>query len=290
MAFTAGADLGGIRADLSSVPLGGVDSAGVAWALQGMEGWDSAEVRAEFAEREADHGAWASPVYLGSRPITLSGTVTAPDRMALEDALDRLRAAVALTDTLLVVYELTTPKRAMVRRSGKPLFAYVTDRIATYSVMVTAADPRRYSTSLESETTNLPSSSGGLTPPLTPPLTSTAVTVSGEITAENEGTLETRAVFTIAGPADSPQILTSMPDGSVIFLNYTDILYSGDVLVIDTDAKTCILNGAVSRRRFLVTPTGWPTIPAESTVAVQFRAKYYNSSATLTAQWRSAWM
>jgi hypothetical protein len=40
--------------------------------LQTLEGWDSPEIRAEFQDREADHGAWASPVYLGSRPITLA--------------------------------------------------------------------------------------------------------------------------------------------------------------------------------------------------------------------------
>lgn len=282
-------DIDGLQATLGTLRLGAVDSLGVSWFLQAVEGWDSPESRSEFTEREGDHGAWASPVYLGSRPITLSGTIIAPSRSLLEGAMDQLRVAAALTDTALMVWE-SVPKQAIVRRSGKPLMQYVTDTVATYSVMVTAADPRRYSTALQSDTTMLPSSSGGLTPPLTPPLTSTAVTVAGEITAENEGTFETRAVFTIAGPADSPQILTAMPDGSVIFLNFTDILYAGDVLVIDTDAKTCVLNGVVSRRRFLVTPTGWPTIPAQSTVAVQFRARYYNSSATLTASWRSAWM
>jgi len=289
MPYTPGSALDGLRASLGSVDLGAVDSDGTAWFLQTLEGWDSPESRSEFTDREGDHGAWASPVYLGSRPITLSGTIIAPTRDFLEAAMDRLRVAAGLTDTVLTVWE-TVPKQTTVRRSGKPLMQYVTDTVATYSVMVTAADPRRYSTSLQSETTQLPSSSGGLTPPVTPPLTSTAVTVAGEITADNDGTFETRAVFTVTGPADSPQILTAMPDGSVVFLNYTDILFSGDQLVIDTDAKTCVLNGVVSRRRFLVTPTGWPTIPALSSVSVQFRAKYYNSSATLTASWRSAWM
>lgn len=289
MPYTPGSALDGLRASLGDVDLGSVDSDGVAWILQTLEGWDSPESRSEYTDREGDHGAWASPVYLGSRPVTLGGTIDAPSQEALEVAMDRLRVAASLDDTLLTVWE-TVPKQATVRRSGKPLMQYLTDTKATYSVMVTAGDPRRYSTDLQTEMTKLPSSSGGLTPPVTPPLVSSAVTVAGEITAENEGTFETRAVFTIAGPADSPQILTQMPDGSVIFLNYTDVLFSGDTLVIDTDAKTCVLNGVVSRRRYLVTPTGWPTIPAMSTVAVQFRAKFYNSSAQLTASWRSAWM
>jgi hypothetical protein len=286
---TAGSALDGLRASLGAVDLGRVDSNGVSWFLQTLEGWDSPESRSEFTDREGDHGSWAGPVYLGSRPITLGGTIVAPSRDLLDGAMEQLRSAAGLTDTVLTVWE-TAPKQAVVVRSGKPLAQYVTDTAATYSVMVTAADPRRYSTALQSATTGLPSSSGGLTPPVTPPLTSTAVTVAGEIDALNEGTFETRALFTITGPADTPQILAQMPDGSVVFLTYNDVLVTGDSLVIDTDAKTCVLNGAVSRRRYLVTSTGWPTIPAESQVSFQFRARYYNSSATLTASWRSAWM
>lgn len=285
-----GTDLGGIRADLGSIPLGGVDTAGVDWALQSLEGWDSPDVRSEYTEREADHGAWASPVYYGARPITLAGIVTAPDRTTLEDALERLRSAASLGDTTLVVYELTTPKQATVRRSGKPLVAYTTDRIATYSVMVTAADPRRYDVTLQTGTAYLPSTSGGVTLPAALPWTLSSTTVSGEIDAVNSGTFESRPVLTIAGPVSAPQILCQMPDGSVKFLNYSQDLLSGDVLVIDTDAHTVTLNGNVSRRRFLTLPTGWPTIPAASMVSFLFRAGSYNSTAMLTATWRSAWM
>jgi hypothetical protein len=290
MPFTAGQDLGGLRVDLGSIPLGGVDAAGVAWSLQTLEGWDSAEVRSEYTDREADHGAWASPVYFGSRPITLTGTATAPDRTTLEDALERLRIAAALDDTTLVVYELAQPKQATVRRSGKPLVAYVTDRIATYSVMVTAADPRRYSTTLQTATTGLPSTTGGVTLPATLSWTLSSTTISGEIDAYNNGTFETRPLLTITGPVLAPRVYCQMPDGSVKFLNFSQDLLTGDVLTIDTDAHTVTLNGNVSRRRFMSTPNGWPTIPAASTVSFLFKSGGYNSTATLTATWRSAWM
>ncbi|WP_405883678.1 phage tail family protein [Streptomyces sp. NBC_01384] len=290
MPFTAGADLGGLRADLGAIPLGGVDSVGVAWALQSFDGWDSAEVRSEYTEREADHGAWASPVYLGSRPITLAGTVTAPDRPSLEDALERLRTAASLSDTTLVVYELTSPKQATVRRSGKCLFAYVTDRIATYSVLMTAADPRRYSTTLQSGTTGLPSVTGGLTLPATMPMTLSATTVSGVLNAVNTGTFETRPVLTISGPVATPTVSTLYPDGTVRQLLYSQNLQTGDVLTIDTDAHTVMLNGSVSRRRFMTVLSGWPTIPAGGSVIYQFKSSANNATARLTATWRSAWI
>lgn len=290
-----GTDLGGLRADLGAIPLGGVDAAGVNWGLATLDGWDSAEVRAEFTEREADHGAWASPVYLGSRPITLAGTVTAPDRTTLEDAMERLRSAASLTDTTLVVYELATPKQCTVRRSGKPLIAYTTDRIGSYSVMVTAADPRRYSTTLQSGTTNLPSTTGGFSTPATFPITFSATTVAGSINAVNSGSFETRPVLTITGPVVAPSIAALYPDGTVKQLIYSIDLQTGDVLTIDTDAHTVILNGGVSRRRFMTVGSGWPTIPAAvngtpGAVTYQFQSSTYNSTATLTATWRSAWI
>jgi len=295
MPFTAGQDLGGLRIDLGGIPIGGVDTAGVAWSLQTFDGWDGSEVRAEYTERESDHGTWASPVYLGSRPLTLTGTVTAPDRATLDDALERLRTAAALGDTTLVVYEQTEAKQATVRRSGKPLFAYLTDRIATYSVLLTAADPRRYSTVLQTGTTALPSTTGGLTFPITFPVTFSATTVSGQINAANRGSMDTRPVLTIAGPVTAPVVSALYADGSVRQLIYSLDLASGDVLVIDTDARTVILNGVTSRRRFMTVSGGWPTIPAAvngtpTTVAYQFQSSTYNASAMLTATWRSAWM
>ncbi|MFE5514452.1 hypothetical protein ACFQ9J_28355 [Streptomyces sp. NPDC056529] len=289
MGYVAGQDLGGLRADLGPVPLGSVDSAGVAWRLQELQGWDSPEVRTEMQQREADHGAWPSPVYLGARPITAAGVIEAADRASLDGAMDRLRSAVALTDTLLVVYE-STPKQALVRRSGKLIMQYLTDRLASYSLMVTAPDPRRYATVLQSGEALLPIVTGGLAPPVTPPITIVSTSVSGVISASNIGTFETRPVVIIDGPVNLPRVLVQMPDGTVRSLVYSQALGEGEQLVIDTDARSVILNGSASRRRFLSTPTGWPVIPAESMTLIQFAAAAYVSTARLTVRWRSAWM
>ena len=288
MPYTPGTNLDGLRATLGNVALGTVDAQGIAWTLQTLEGWDSPDVRAEFTDREGDNGSWASPVYLGSRPITLGGTIIAPSQSLLEQAMDQLRAAAGLDDTTLTVWE-GVPKQATVRRSGKALMQYVTDTVATYSVMVTAADPRRYDTNLQTGSTGLPLTSGGLTLPATLPWTLSATTVAGQITAFNAGTFETRPVLILNGPVTGPKILAQLPDGTVQFLTYSQDLASGEQLVIDTDAHTVIVNGQASRRRFLTIPNGWPTIPAQSTVIFQFSASTYNASALLTARWRSAW-
>lgn len=289
MTTTPGAVLDGLRATLGSVELGAVNTDGVAHYLQILDGWDSPDSRSEFTEREADHGTYASPVYLSSRPVTLAGTLVAPSRDALEAAMDSLRAAAALTDTTLTVWE-SQPRQAQVRRSGKPLMQYVTDTTATYSVMVTAADPRRYGTVLHVDTTSLPSTSGGLVFPVTVPITFSGTVVSGQITATNVGSMDTRPVLSLTGPVVQPIVSAAYEDGSVRQLIYTQDLQAGDVLVVDTDSHAVTLNGAVSRRRFMTVPSGWPTIPPEQTVSYQFQSSNYNATAQLTASWRSAWL
>jgi hypothetical protein len=288
VAYTPNTDIDGLQATLGNLRLGAVDASGVAWFLQTLEGWDSPEVRAELQDRENDHGSWFSPAYLGSRPITLTGTIEAPDRATLQNAMEQLYAASGLGDTTLTVWE-SVSKQATVRRSGKVLAQYVTDRTATWSVLLTAADPRRYSTTLQSGTTGLPSVIGGLTIPATTPWTLSATTVAGQVDAANQGNFETRPTLTIRGPVVAPQIQAQMPDGTVRLLTFSQDLASGDVLVIDTDAHTVILNGNASRRRFLSIPSGWPTIPAQSETSFVFKSTSYNATATLTATWRSAW-
>jgi hypothetical protein len=57
-----GTSLGGRRVDVGGLQLGLVDAAGVAWRIgaDGLQGWDSPEVRSTVTQREAADGAWMS--------------------------------------------------------------------------------------------------------------------------------------------------------------------------------------------------------------------------------------
>jgi len=286
--YTPGTSLGGIQATLGSVTLGQVDGAGVAWGLSSLQGWDSPDVRTTYQERQADHGAWAGPTYLQPRVLTVAGTIAADTAAALEAALEQLQAAASLSDTTLTVYE-SVPRRLTVRRSGRLLIERATDRIASYSVLLTAADPRRYSTTLQSQSTPLPSVTGGLTLPITLPITITATTASGTITLANAGTIATRPVLTVTGPNGGGfVIVATRPDGTITQQTYTDTLNSGDVLVIDSATRRVTLNGQVSRRLYL---SGmWPEIPPASQLTFSWSATTYDPAALLTGTCRSAWM
>lgn len=272
---------------LGSLELSVRDDSGVDWIVTDVKGWSGSGVRAETTARQADHGAWASPVYLDSRPITLTGVVSAPSREYRDAAAEQLLTAVSLTDTLLVIGE-TTPKQVTVRRSGEPIIELVNSYSFTYSALVTAPDPRRYSTVLQSQTTGLPSVTGGLVLPIVLPITFSTTSTGGAFTLTNEGTIATRPTFTVTGPAANFVISCTQPGGEITQLTYSDSIGVGDTLVIDTDAHTVMLNGTVSRRRYL--SGTWPEILPGSSLSVQWSALAYDAAAMLTGTCRSAWM
>ncbi|MFD5081854.1 hypothetical protein ACFWOG_04330 [Kitasatospora sp. NPDC058406] len=279
----------GRQVTLGALQLGVVDGAGVAWSVgkDGLGGWAGPATRTQYSDRQADHGVWAGRTYLGARVITLAGTITAPDLAALDGAVEQLLDAAAITDTTLTVAE-TIPKQVVVRRSGEPLVSYETDRVARYSVMLTAEDPRRYATVLQTGTAGLPTSSGGVTLPITLPLTIPAGSSASTITLTNAGSIATCPLLTVAGPAPGFTILTQYPDATVRALTYSDALLAGEVLTIDTATHTVTLTGGVSRRRYL--SGQWPQIGPRQSVTVSWTSPAYDPAALLTASCRSAWM
>lgn len=279
--------LGSRPVTLGARQLSVADDSGVDWIVTDLQGWDSAGVRAESSPRQADHGGWPSTVYFDPRPITITGCLLALTETDRDAAVEQLTAAVSLSDTVLAVAE-TIPKQVTVRRSGQLLIKLEGRYGATYSALVTAYDPRRYSTTLQSQSTGLPSVTGGLTVPVTLPISLTTVITGGAFTLVNDGSIGTRPVFTINGPAASPSIVCTYPDGSTSQLAYSATLGVGDVLVIDTGDHSVTLNSTVSRRKYL--SGDWPEIPPLSSLAVQWIAPVYDAAALLTGTCRSAWM
>ncbi|WP_333770950.1 phage distal tail protein [Streptomyces sp. IBSBF 2435] len=271
---------------LGGLVLGQVDDAGVHWHCATLDGWESPDVRQTLTERTADHGAYAGPVYLQERVITLAGKAVCPDYVSTFSAIEQIKAAAGLADTLLTVYE-PVARQATVRRSGKVLAQRLTDRVVDWSIQVTAADPRLYAVTATTVALRLPSVSGGLTFPITFPLTIPADVVVGDAAAVNTGTVTARPVITVAGPVSQPQVTVTGPRGTSAVLTYSGDIAAGDTLVLDVDARTVLYNGAANRRALL---TGsWPHLPpGQSTIA--FRAAADSPTATCTVTYRSAWM
>lgn len=271
---------------LGELRLGQVDADGVHWHCATLDGWEGPDVRQTLTEREADHGAYAGPVYLQERVVTLAGKAVCPDYASTYSAIEQIKAAADLGDTVLTVYE-GVARQATVRRSGKVLAQRLTDRVVDWSIQVTAADPRLYAVTATTTTLRLPSVSGGLTFPITFPLVFSATVVVGDAAVVNEGSFETRPVITFAGPVSQPQITVTGPDGTASMLTYGDDIAAGDTLVLDCDAHTVLYNGTANRRALLV--GSWPTLPPGQSL-LTFRAGADSPTATCTITYRSAWM
>ncbi|MEV7091148.1 phage tail protein [Streptomyces sp. NPDC093085] len=266
-----------------------VDEAGVEWWVTAEQGWASTPpVRLALTDRPERHGAFDAPSYRGPRVITLEGTAVAPGRAAKEAAKDRLAAVLADGTALLplVVTEPHASRRVLVRLSSE---TKITDRKAgafEFSLAMTAPDPLRYSARLNTRTCTLPSSSGGLVFPLEFPLDFGPGSSGGRLVPENAGTAPTCPVWRISGPCVDP-VITNTAGGADLSFGLT--LQEGDYLVVDTDARTVLLQGTASRRSTLLPGSDWFPLPPGPT-PVLFRARAYEPAARLTAEWRDAWL
>ena len=66
-------------------------------------------------------------------------------------------------------------------------------------------------------------------------------------------------------------------------------LQEGEFLVIDTDARSVLLQGTASRRSTMLPGSDWFALKPGAT-PVLFRARDYAPAARLTAEWRDAWL
>lgn len=119
---------------------GYIDPNGVQWVLSEMEGWDSPEVETTIIPKIGVDGVWMGPSYYRERVITLQGKIVAPSSYQLAQAMEEMNAKVPLTYRAFWVREATW-RSIWVRRSGKLMRRRLTDKIAEYSIMVTADDP-----------------------------------------------------------------------------------------------------------------------------------------------------
>ena len=95
---------------------------------------------------------------------------------------------------------------------------------------------------------------GGLTFDLTFDLTFSASSGGDTVTVTNDGNVPTPAVFTIDGPVSNPTIENTTLGKE---LSFDIVLGASDQLVVDTAARTVVLNGTASRYNTLTPDSEW---------------------------------
>jgi hypothetical protein len=264
-----------------------VDADGVEWWVTKEDGWSSGpDVRLELADRPQRDGTFDAPSFRSARVITLEGTAVAPDEDARERAKDRIAAVLAngSAPAELVVTERTVTRRALVRLSAGTKVSDTTPVSFDWSLQVTAPDPLRYGADVHELSCGLPRPGRGIAFPLAFPLVF-GQSQGGSLALANAGTALSRPVWTITGPCTQPVIRN---DSTGERLAFSLTLAEGDVLTVDTAARTVFL-GEASRRSVLQPRSAWFALPPGSTV-VGFEAFDDSEAGTLTVRWRDAWI
>lgn len=239
---------------LGSLVFGALEASGVAWVVNDLQGWGSPASTMQVTQKPRSHGGWAGPGYLPARTLSITGTVDAPSTAALSDAIDRLSAAATLTDTTLTVNEAGRARTMTVRRQGEVLVSMTSALAATWSVQLVALDPRRYGP-MVSQSTGLPSSSGGLTWPITFPVTWTGVTNTGIVSIPNAGNITAPVLIRIDGPVPGFSI-SHIGSGQLAVLSSSQALAAGEFVTIDMENRKVLAQGQASRAGYL-TSRGW---------------------------------
>jgi len=230
--------------------------------------------------------------FLTSRQVVLVVEIAAQDDESYDASLTQLLAATNISDDET---ELIFRWPGVAGREKAQIFGRVRRRNinmdrqftfkATVSILFEAGDPRIYSNVISSAATSVAAQDGGLEFPLVEPVTFGGVNESGELNITNSGTFATHAVFRIDGPCTSPR-LENVSTGDVLELDIS--LSLTDFILVDTNERQILLNGAASRYSRLSADSKWFDI-APGLNTVKYRASTSTGSAC-SVTWRSAYV
>ena len=240
------------------------------------------------------HGLYPGDDFVATRAVTVAFEVDAPE-------------VADLNTTMSTLLELTRPgleesplslqipgvaggglRRVNVRprRRVVPVNLDFFYGLPIVTIQFVATDPRIYDGTPWLVLTALPSGGGGLLFPATPPLTFVASSDTGDVNAENDGTFPVSPIIRIDGPITDPTI-ENLEAGKTIELSI--VVASGDYLLIDTEARSVMLNGTASRYSELTATSEWWALePGSNTI--RFRSSTNTEDAVLSLSYRSAWL
>lgn len=271
-----------------TVSFGTVDSNGVSWILQKVDGWDGPPSVGSVIQRSADHGGWAAAQFYGPRLVTLTVMASAPSQALRDQAAEQLIQCVPISDLATFVYGEAVPKQAAVRQVGG---AKISEKKMTlsdvvFTIPLVAPDPRKYSTTAGLATATLPAPAiNPLTFPVTLPIGFPGATpaLDSAVTCVNSGTFETRPAISFTGPIINPVINNAATGQVISFTGLT--MGAADQMVIDTDTRQSFLNGSFYGADVT---SGWFTLQPGAT-QIYLSGGNFAGGASITVAWRSAW-
>jgi len=203
-------------------------------------------------------------------------------------AQQRLNAAASIQDQTITVLDSGFTVTVTGRRQDEILWKRGTSDIsAEFTLVFLCNDPRKFS-GLVTQSTGLPSSTGGLTWPITFPVTWTGVTTSGILSIPNNGNTIAPVKLRISGPVQGP-IVTHIGSGLQLVFSSSLILASGEWVDVDMEAKTVLAQGQATRNGYILSRGWFGADPGSNQYG--FQALTFNAGAQLTVTVPSgAWL
>jgi hypothetical protein len=264
---------------------------GTPYGVTSVDGWmDLQGVTTVDTPKPQADGTWTSPDFNPSRLVNVGLDAYAADPDTFAAVVAALEAATQ-TQADVSPVTLTIPGRdpetiyAKVRRRVIPTDFGFVNGLSSAQVQFFAPDPRRFGDTI-SDSTKLPTSTGGLTWPATWPLTWTGDKQQGDVSLFNPGNAAGPLVIRIDGPVTGPSVYLEDTGMSVAF---SDALVMGakDWLVIDMDARTALLRGTSSMAAFITARQWFGFQPGDNSIA--FQSFTYDARALMTVTASPAW-
>lgn len=278
---------------LNGLTLNGSVGSGAVWAGS-VSGLGGPGARYVAGDRVQASGQWSTRSYRRARAIGLKGTVRCRSVSEVPALLAALDDAVSLAGVPLTVHWPTGDQTIRVKRDGDIDVTDHSDTLIGWSCTMIAEDPNWYAGGppdgsdpglpdwpagdVQTVTTNLPFTAGGMHFPTSFPFVFAGETSSGDVEIVTaRGGLWGFEISVLAGASGlvNPRIVVGYPDGLVRELRWNLTLAAGERLVVDPQAQTSKLQGTASRPPVF---REWPQL-APGRLIVQFRA---DSGGTIT--------
>lgn len=252
---------------------------------------DLPAVRTADKELLRRHGLHPGDDFMGGKDIILTLEIGASGT-SLDTEIENLSAAFQPGDEREMVFQIPgvagggkSIVYARPRAMSAPQNLQWVYGLPVVTVRLAASDPRLYAFTESTETDTLPTTEGGMEFNETPPITFGAVSTGGLFTCTNAGTFETWPVIKLTGPVTDP-VVYNTTSGEHLAFDIT--VASGDYLLIDSGARTVLLNGTASRYSTLEVGSNWWPLAAGDN-EIRYEAATTTSS-NITLTWRSAWL
>lgn len=291
-----------IQLTLNGFPLYGVDSYGCEWhvTFQDVSGlFDGVASTLQTENKAMSNGWYGNLPRLQGRTITIEGHIIGRCTESCVNAWNAFKSVLDTTGMLLTARLGDIGRQAQVwQSSSAPLVKWVGVNMLHFSLGLTSLSPYLFGLESVSDTSALPSASGGFVFPYrfvdpefvfpgssTPSWTWREEVMSGHVVLTNTGTAPSPVMIRIDGPVVNPQVL-HVGSGHVMVFNVS--LGDSHYVTINGMTHEILIDGS-DPARGRVTRREWSQAEPGSNIWA-FSASEYSEAALMTVSFYPAYL